>query len=380
MTLMTLDIFDDVSCSQKIVLLVVTFTLVWHFLFHLLSRACTAFAERYFSRPIPPEKTWIPSVLPHPNPPGAAVRFDVRLADASEDQVARFLRFVGRERAATVDPRDVARSSARYKGQLYESKVLEWIDRHFRLRQPRLCYPYVAPHFNGFASFWLETGPHIRKMFVASMVLSLEHAVNGAALPLLYLSTREVAWFNLTLVSECGVQVVLIYHIALSYWRGIDITVEQMHRAVWPALLVHHVCTLAFCILCLHLGDACPREDVARLFLALLGFTSTLHYVSQMLDFSPLSQANTPWIRMANHAFCLGTQLYYRGWSFAITAHAIMGKLSEVGGAPLQLGCGVIALLFGAFNIDFIKFHYKATVGCAKRICCDCKLGLSQGK
>jgi len=370
-----LSVLDDVFGIQTIAHLIASSVVVWFFLYNALKRVFASFAARCFSRPIPPEKAWIPSVLPHPNPPGSAVPFDVRLTDASEEQITRFLRFVGQDESPADLP-TVARTSARYKGQLYETKVLEWIDQHFRLRLPNLRYPYVAPHFNGFSSFWLETGHHLRNMFVASMVLSLEHAINGAILPLLYLRTREIAWFNLALVSECGFQVVLIYYIALSYRRGQDVTVEQMHRAVWPLLLVHHVCTLAFCALCLHLGDDCPREEVSRLLLALLGFTSTLHYVSQMLDFSPLSQANAPLTRMANHVFCLGSQLYYRGLVFVVTVHSAMEKLFEVGGWPMSLGCGTIALLFSAFNIDFIKFHLKATIGCAKKINCNWKQDL----
>ena len=362
-----ISILDDVFSIQTIVLLTTASFVCWFCLFQILKHGFTAFAEYFFTRPIPTDKVWIPSALPHPNPPGSAVPFGIRLVDASEEQIFRFMSFVGQD-ISVADLQEVATASARYKGKLYESKVLEWIDQHFRLKLPNLSYPYVAPHFNGFASFWLETGHHLRKMFVASMVLSFEHAINGAILPIIYLRTREIAWFNLALISECGFQIVLIYHILLSFRLRIDVTVEQMHRAVWPLLLVHHICTLAFCVMCLYLGDDCPRDEVSHLFIALLGFTSTLHYISQMLDFSPLSQSNTPLIRMANHVFCLGSQLYYRGLKFVVMTHLTMGKLYKVGGLPLSLGCGLIALLFSAFNIDFIKFHLKATIGCAKKM------------
>ena len=74
-------------------------------------------------------------------------------------------------------------------------------------------------------------------MFVASMVLSFEHAINGAILPIIYLRTREIAWFNLALISECGFQIVLIYHILLSFRLRIDVTAVSYTHLTLPTIL-----------------------------------------------------------------------------------------------------------------------------------------------
>jgi len=55
--------------------------LVWILLLSLTRRACTIIASVFWSHPIPFGAVYIPSNIPHPNPPGSAVPFDlVRMA------------------------------------------------------------------------------------------------------------------------------------------------------------------------------------------------------------------------------------------------------------------------------------------------------------
>ena len=325
------------------------------------------------TRPIPPSDASIPSKLPHPNPSGSAVLFDISLRSASDAQIIAFMTYRGRKwtRIGTqrrINLQPVAEEAAAYKGQLYEERTMEWIDDHFQLHLPNLAYPYVAPHWNGWSSFWTETAPRIRAMFVASMFLTFEHVVGGVVLPAAFLMTQNTAYFDLAMYSEIGMQLVLSIAILYSYVVGEDRTIEQMHPAVWPLLLIHHVCTASFCILCLHIEDDCPRDEVAYIIFALLGFTSSLHYISQMLDFSPLSQSNAPNTRLLNHAFCLSAQLIFRGFVWFWMVHETCWKLHDACGPSVSITCFVVSLLFTAFNFDFIKFHYKATIGCYRKI------------
>jgi hypothetical protein len=82
--------------------------------------------------------------------------------------------------------------------------------------------------------------------------------------------------------------------ILASYVLGRDVTVEQMHEAVWPLLLVHHLAAIALCFGCIIIGESVPKDLVCAALLAMLGLTSSLHYVGQILDFSPFAQANAP--------------------------------------------------------------------------------------
>jgi len=334
-------------------------------LFQLVLSACC-------SRPISPTAAWIPSQLPHPNPPGSAVLFDIALTSATDQQIIAFMKYRGRKwdrnEDGAIGLRAVVAEAAAYKGELYEERTMKWIDDHFRLKLPSLAYPYVAPHWNGWSSFWLETGPCIRSMFVASLFLTFEHVLGGIVLPALYLATENPVYFDITMYSEIGMQVVLSVAIAISYIIGEDRTVEQMHRAVWPLLLIHHVCTIGFCILCLRLGDDCPREEVSYILFAMLGFTSSLHYISQMLDFSPFSQSNAPRIRIVNHALCLAAQLWFRGVFYFKIVHDYCWKLHAARGPYVASVSILVSLLFTAFNFDFIKFHVKATKGCWRKM------------
>lgn len=139
----------------------------------------------------------IPSKSPHPNPPGSAVPFDIQLSQASEEQLKAFLKFRGYDTGKAHSRENAtlhqlaANAAAEYKGYLYEERAMKWIDDHFRLGI-KTPYPYVGSHWNGWSSFWIETGPHIRNMFLSSVVVIVEHCINGLILPVCYLLTHEV--------------------------------------------------------------------------------------------------------------------------------------------------------------------------------------------
>ena len=343
-------------------------TLVWGIATPLLKHLFHQTLRLLCTRPMPPSRAFIPFEVPHPNPPGSAVLFDLTLESASDKQIMSFMTYRGRKWARTTGLGPVATEAAAYKGHLYEERTMKWIDEHFRLHLPNLKYPYAAPRWNGWVSFWTETAPQIREMFVASMFLTFEHVIGGVVLPMAYLLTQDPSYFELAMYSEIGMQMVLSVAILFSYAVGADVTVEQMHPSVWPLLLIHHACTASFCILCLNIGDDCPREEVAYILLVLLGLTSSLHYVSQMLDFSPLSQSNAPYTRLINHAICLSAQIIFRGVVWFWIVHSTCWKLHAACGPNVAASCFVVSLLFTAFNFDFIKFHYKATIGCYRKI------------
>lgn len=156
--------------------------------------------------------------------------------------------------------------------------------------------------------------------------------------------------------------------IGLSYHLKRDVTIEQMHPAVWPLLLLHHVSTLVLCIGCLLLGDSVPRHLVCYALLCLLGFTSSLHYIGQILDFSPWAQANRPLTRFTHHIFCLVSQVMFRAVYWIKICYLSVEHCIEVHGLGLASVLVLILTLFTAFNFDFVRFHLKATKGCWLRI------------
>ena len=153
---------------------------------------------------------------------------------------------------------------------------------------------YVTTHRNGWSSFWIETSGHIRNMFISSVVVFFEHCINGLMLPVCYLVTHDDVYLNVCLYSEVGYMVYATVYIMLSYAYNKDVTVEQMHRSVWPLLLVHHISSLILCIGCIYFIEAAPKDLICWVLLALLGLTSSLHYVAQILDFSPFLRPTSP--------------------------------------------------------------------------------------
>ena len=245
---------------------------------------------------------------------------------------------------------------------------MTWIDDHFRLRKPHLKYPYVGKHWNGWSSFYIETGPHIRNMFLASVKVLFEHFINGFLLPGLYLLTHEDLYYNLALYSEVAFLVYTTTLIGASYHLKKDITVEQMHEAVWSPLLIHHIASMILCVACIFTGNRVPKDLVCSVMLCLVGLTSSLHYVGQILDFSPLAESNAPYTRLYNHIFCLASQIIFRGVYWLKLFYLSIIHSLEIHGAVTALFAGLVLLLFSAFNVDFINFHLKATKGCWMKI------------
>jgi len=356
-----------VPSIDELALKLVFMLILWACLLVFIKWACEIVARMFWSYPIPINSASIPSKFPHPNPPGSAVPFDIQLSQASEEQLEAFLKFRGYDTAQYRESvslhQVVANAAAEYKGFLYEERAMKWIDDHFRLGI-KTPYPYVGSHWNGWSSFWIETGGHIQNMFISSVVVIVEHCINGLILPVCYLLTHEDLYFNICLYSEVGYMIYATTLIILSYIYNKDVTIEQMHKSVWPLLLLHHALSMVLCIGCIYFIQTIPKRLVCWILLALLGFTSSLHYVGQILDFSPLSQANTPNVRMLAHILTLISQLWFRGLYWIKIVYMIVMHCIDAHGMHIGLTTLIIFLLFTAFNIDFIKFHFKATKGC----------------
>ena len=226
-------------------------------------------------------------------------------------------------------------------------------------------------HFirNGWSSFYIETAPHIRKMFLASIVVLFEHFINGFILPGMFLLTHNDVYYNLALYGEVAYMIYATTLIGASYALKRDVTIEQMHEAVWPMLLMHHIASMILCIGCILVGgENIPQELVCGVLLALVGLTSSLHYVGQLLDFSPLSQSNAPYTRLYNHIFCFASQIFFRGIYWVQLFYTSVVHALENYGISTAILLALILLLFTLFNVDFIKFHFKATKGCWMKI------------
>eukprot|EP00984_Skeletonema_dohrnii_P028848 scaffold18997_cov204-Skeletonema_dohrnii-CCMP3373.AAC.5 len=165
--------------------------IVWACLLAFVNKLCQAVARKFWSYPVPITSASIPSKLPHPNPQGSAVSFDIPLMQATDEQIGAFMKFRGCEtwpdekQSRDIALRQVAHAAAEYKGFLYEDRTMKWIDDHFRLRLPKLKYPYVDSH------------------------------------------------------CEVGYMVYATMWIIISYVYNKDVTVEQMHRSVWPLFHAH---------------------------------------------------------------------------------------------------------------------------------------------
>ena len=141
---------------------------IWISIISIVKITCQSLATVMWSRPIPATRAFLPSKLPHPNPPGGAVPFDVPLLKASTEQIVAFMAFRGhgeeegwseKEMLKKMGGADhttraresvlqlVANSAAAYKGELYEERFMKWVDDHFRLKLPNLRYPYVDRHW-----------------------------------------------------------------------------------------------------------------------------------------------------------------------------------------------------------------------------------------
>lgn len=205
-------------------------------------------------------------------------------------------------------------------------------------------------------------------MFLSSATVIVEHVINGLIFPILYLMTKDLLYYNIALYSEVAYMIWASFLIGLSYYYREDMTIEQMHPAVWSLLLLHHISSLILCIGCLLVGDNVPRNLVCYALLCLLGFTSSLHYVSQILDFSPVAHANAPYTRLLNHILCFLSQLVFRVIYWAKICYLSILHCFEVHGMGLASALIIILALFTTFNFDFLRFHFKATKGCWSKI------------
>ena len=158
MVSLSLGLFFDFTSSQapaidefasKVLFMIV----LWPGLLVLVKQMCQAVAHMFWSYPIPIHAAFIPSELPHPNPPGSAVPFDIPLLQATEKQIDGFMKFRGqslfqdKQQARDDMLQQVAHAAAGYKGYLYQERTMKWIDDHYRLRLPKLKYPYVDRHW-----------------------------------------------------------------------------------------------------------------------------------------------------------------------------------------------------------------------------------------
>ncbi len=205
-------------------------------------------------------------------------------------------------------------------------------------------------------------------MLLSSITVIFEHSINGLLLPGLYLFTHSDLYFNLAMYGEVAYMIYTTTLIGASYVLKRDVTIEQMHEAVWPILLVHHVSSMIICIACILIGEDIPKDLVCVALLALLGLTSTLHYIGQILDFSPISQSNAPFTRMCNHVFCLASQIFFRGIYWLRIVYLSLIHCFKTHGTGTTILLAFILLMFSLFNLDFVRFHVKATEGCWMKI------------
>jgi len=254
------------------------------------------------------------------------------------------------------------------RGVLFEERFKKYADDHFRLRLPGAKYPYVDRYWNSWSCFWIETAPSIRKMFVASIAVIIEHMTNGCILPVSFLLTGNPTYYNLALYGEVAFMIYATTLLLASYALQRDVSIEQMHPAVWHLLILHHVASMMLCIGCIMFGDVVPKQLVCYVLLALLGLTSSLHYIGMILDIGPLSLANSPYIRVGHHVICLLLQIIFRGVYWLRLIALVFLHTLEVHGLWVLVAVMVPMLLFTAFNVDFIKFHVKATRGCFRQM------------
>ena len=207
-------------------------------------------------------------------------------------------------------------------------------------------------------------------MFTATVAIIVEHVVNGFILPMFYLFTLTHVYYNLALYGEVAFMMYATILLAASYVLGRDYSLEQMDKAVWHLLLLHHIASLMLCVACILVcGETTPKDLVCYVLLALLGLTSSLHYVGIIMDLGPLSLVDSPRIRMGHHIICMLSQICFRGPFWLKVVYLIYLFIIDVHGAGVILVAVVSAfLLLTAFNADFVKYHIKATMGNIREI------------
>ena len=318
---------------------------------------------------MPANKAFLPSTLPHPNPPGAAIPFEVKLTEATPEQVAAFMAFRRDEEWHPADGLGpVALEAARYKGELYDAKSLQWEHEHFTLKKKGLLFPFPAPHWNGWAGFWAEVGPYRQRFFLGNCALGLEHVLCGLVMPLLYLWTGDDWYFAMMQYGDLGANVYSNYLIVTSYLTGKNYLLEQYSKSIWHLVATHHVCAIVLCFIGLYYGEQTPHDLGCLLIISLLGTTGALHLFAVAIDQTPWSIEDAPGVRVAYQLATFLSMLFFRALYWVVLAAQITQHTYAMGGLPV-CGLTVLALLlFTGFNVEFLSFHWKALKASWKRM------------
>ena len=341
----------------------------WVFGFAFLTFFFRKSAELVFSS-MPPAAAFIPAAFPHANPAGDAVPFELALTEAPTQHVQAFMAFRGVPgwtlAGGGLDAAAV--ECARYKGELFDAKVTQWEKDHFELRLPHLAFPFPDKHWNGWAGFWLETGPYKRGCYCGNLTLGVEHLLCGLALPLLFLHTGDPRYFAWSLYGDIGANCVSNALIAASYATGENLLLEKYSRPLWHLLTTHHVCAIAMCVLGLYFGEDTPRDVACLLLVALLGTTGAMHLFSVALDLTPWSMGDAPLFRFGFQLATLLSMLWFRVVYWAVLCYQVVAAAYDKSGAATASLTSLILLVFSAFNADFVGFHVKATSGSWKKM------------
>jgi len=336
--------------------------LIWTIVIPILLLVVFRLSSAFCTWPIPLSRAYLPSRLPHPNPPERSIPFDIPLARATREQIDSFMTYRGfdTKNCKDIDLQVVAAEAAKYKGQLFEARLLTFLNGYYVLKKKSMRFPLVPPHWNGWNSFWLETSPLIRRIIVSAAVLLIsEHVISGIVFPLLYLQTHKNIYFLLTMYSEIGVLVFCLLCTLASYITGRNFTLEQGPRSTWHLIVMHHVSVLLLCTLAVYLDDRCPKEYACGLMLAHLGCSSGLHELAVVLDFSPSSSTNKPMLRFVYQVICAIVQIFLRCVHWVRDMYVLFSILYEQGNntntVVLLLGLTLLTL----FNWEYTKHHVK---------------------
>jgi hypothetical protein len=341
----------------------------WAVAFPLLVKFFGLLANIFCSY-MPPSCAFIPKSLPHANPPGSAIPFEIPLETAKDKQLLEFMQY---RKKLDWKPADglhlVAIEAAKYKAELFDEKSLKWEDEHFRLRLPGLKFPFPDKHWNGWSGFWLEVGPYNRGKMLGNIVLGIEHFVVGLILPMNYLYgdglPRNFAW---AMYADIGANVVESLLVFMSYATKENYTVTKYSRAIWPLILMHHISAIGMCSLGLYLGDTCPRALACELIIALLGTTGAGHLMMIVIDFTPFAFPDSPVTRLLFGAVLTGAMIWFRAIYWINLAYKTIVISSEVSDSWIVLILTTVSLLlFTAFNLDFIKYHVKSVMASWKK-------------
>lgn len=360
----------DMAAAQFTTLeprLVVQSCLIWGLVFFVMVYAFRKIADACFSS-MPAEQAYIPKSLPHPNPDGTTMPFEVRLTEASVEHVAAFMTFRGVAWTPTDGLGIVAIQAAKYKGEQFDTKVLKWEHDHFQLQKKGLCFPIPAKHWYGWTGFWAEVGPYRRGCVLGNLAVGFEHVLCGLILPLAFLWTNNVWYFAWSMYGDIGANIVSNALIAISFLTGKNYLLEQYSKAVWHLVAIHHCCAILLCSLGLLYGDATPRDLSCLLIISLLGTTGALHLFGIALDMTPWGIEDAPWARVLYQLVTFLSMVFFRVAYWIVLVYQVIQHAHRMGGWLISMLTFVVLLLFTAINADLVRYHYKALTGGWKRL------------